>query len=47
LKWLVERMPKATEAQKSVFIEKVAIVNLNINNEEEARNHVLAWMWGT
>ena len=47
LKWLAERMPNATEAQREMFTEKVAITIVEGGmDEEEARKQVLAWLVG-
>lgn len=47
LKWLAERMPNATEAQREMFVEKVAVCVCDGKmTEDEARNAVLSWLVG-
>ena len=47
LKWLSERMPNATEAQKEMFTEKVAVCVCDGKmTEDEARKVVLSWLLG-
>jgi hypothetical protein len=47
INWLSEKMPGATEAQKESFVKKVAVCIYDGKmTEEEARNHVLAWLVG-
>lgn len=48
IKWLSEKMPQATEKQKECFVEKIAVCIYDGKmTEEEARNHVLAWLVGS
>ena len=47
LKWLAERMPAATEAQKEMFFEKVAVCLFDAKmTEDEARKLVFSWLVG-